>query len=190
MGAEDWVHGIVLVMRLLQGVRGVGQSAVAVTSRRHGSGGIVHLERAHFFVRLALDAPASSGALPSSGNEVQTSAQKKPKAEPQKEEEVESTRASSSMTATASLSEEYEAAMGRQQKEAVAQERPARVAPPQPSAARAAVAAAASSASSSREFKQLEELMGALKLDEKRKLRERLTEMIEVEELRDLISKP
>ena len=51
----------------------------------------------------------------------------------------------------------------------------------QPSAARAAVAAAASSASSSREFKQLEELMGALKLDEKRKLRERLTEMIEVE---------
>ena len=40
------------------------------------------------------------------------------------------------------------------------------------------------------EFKQLEELMGALKLDEKRKLRERLTEMIEVEELRDLISKP
>ena len=57
MGAEGWVHGIVLVMRLLQGVRGVGQSAVAVTSRRHGSGGIVHLERAHFFVRLALDAP-------------------------------------------------------------------------------------------------------------------------------------
>ena len=103
---------------------------------------------------------------------------------------MESTRASSSMTATASLSEEYEAAMGRQQKEAVAQERPARVAPRQPSAARAAVAAAASSASSSREFKQLEELMGALKLDEKRKLRERLTEMIEVEELRDLISKP